>query len=150
MMSKKRITLQKLIQHLSQELEVIALSAKVAHEAAINEESKAEDQYDTRGLESSYLASAQALRGEELKKQIQFLSITTEESHKLLSLKDEDEDLTVHFLLTKFAGGTKIDDVTVITPDSPVGAQLMDKSANDEVEIFYKGKRRTFIILSIV
>ena len=37
-------------------------------EAATNEESKAENKYDTRGLEASYMAQAQSLRVSELKK----------------------------------------------------------------------------------
>src|SRR5580698_3382123 len=42
-------------------------AARAAHEAATHEESKPEDQYDTRGLEASYLAGAQAKRAEEIR-----------------------------------------------------------------------------------
>src|ERR1700734_932463 len=55
---------------LETELQSITLAAKAAHEAATHEESKAEDSHDTRGIESSYLAGAQAQRASEILQQI--------------------------------------------------------------------------------
>src|SRR3954451_22195157 len=56
--------------HLAEELATLMQAAKAAHEAATHEESKAEDQHDTRGLEASYLAGAQAQRAAELHAQL--------------------------------------------------------------------------------
>ena len=51
-----------LIKQINDELEVIKKSAEIAHDDATHEESRAENKYDTRGLESSYLAGAQMER----------------------------------------------------------------------------------------
>src|SRR5690606_28022446 len=44
------------------ELTQLKAAAAATHDAATNEESKPENQYDTRALEASYLADAQAKR----------------------------------------------------------------------------------------
>ncbi|NBU22139.1 hypothetical protein EBS43_12140, partial [bacterium] len=59
---QKSQILASIVQKLNHELQTIELSAQAALEAATHEESKAEDQHDTRGLEASYLARAQASR----------------------------------------------------------------------------------------
>jgi hypothetical protein len=56
----------KIIEKLESELAVMSKAALEAREAATHEESVAEDKYDTRGLEASYLAGAQARRVAEL------------------------------------------------------------------------------------
>ena len=58
----KRTLLLQLIDKINTELEVIRKSAEIAHDDATHEESRAENKYDTRGLESSYLAGAQMER----------------------------------------------------------------------------------------
>ena len=58
----KRALIEKLIAKLENERQTLAAAALSTYEASTHEESKAEDQYDTRGLEASYLAGAQAKR----------------------------------------------------------------------------------------
>src|SRR5581483_11142644 len=60
-MDKRRLV-ETVQQHLAEELATLMQAAKAAHEAATHEESKAEDQHDTRGLEASYLAGSGAAR----------------------------------------------------------------------------------------
>src|SRR4051795_10826976 len=67
-MNKRRLV-ETIQIHLAEELATLVQAAKAAHEAATHEESKAEDQHDTRGLEASYLAGAQASRAAELRQQ---------------------------------------------------------------------------------
>src|SRR3954466_4202199 len=68
-MDKRRLV-ETIKTHLAEELATLMQAAKAAHEAATHEESKAEDQHDTRGLEASYLAGAQAQRAAELHAQL--------------------------------------------------------------------------------
>jgi hypothetical protein len=64
----RRKLIQAILAKLKLELGAVLAAAKSAHEAATHAESKAEDQYDTRGLEASYLAEAQAKRAAELER----------------------------------------------------------------------------------
>ena len=59
----KRDLLNLFANKIAEDLLVMTKAALAAHEAATHSESKAEDQYDTRGLEASYLAGAQSKRG---------------------------------------------------------------------------------------
>ena len=57
----KQQFVNKIIELLEQEVLNLSNAAKIAHADATGEESKAENKYDTRGLEASYLAGAQAV-----------------------------------------------------------------------------------------
>src|SRR3954467_14708012 len=61
-MIDKKALLRDLESQAATALGVLRQAALAAHEAATHSESKAEDQYDTRGLEASYLAGAQSKR----------------------------------------------------------------------------------------
>ena len=69
----KQKILAKLREKLEAEMQVMISAALIAREDATHEESKAEDKYDTRGLEASYLAGAQAKRAAELQRIIHSL-----------------------------------------------------------------------------
>lgn len=58
----KKVLVDMVVEYLEKLLNALLDSAKEAKDAATNEESKAENKYDTRGLEASYLAGAQAER----------------------------------------------------------------------------------------
>lgn len=58
---------------LEQELAQLRLSAKAAESAATDEESKPENEYDTRALEASYLAEAQLQRVAALERAVKAL-----------------------------------------------------------------------------
>lgn len=136
-------------------------TASEAHEAATNEESKAENKYDTRGLEASYLAEAQSKRAEELR-------ITIDKLNKIKLIKfDEDQligltalvQLEINdetkkwFFLLPFAGGHKIkykkEEFVTITAQSPVGKKLRGKALDDEFELKQKDKLVNYRILKI-
>ena len=59
MISKSRI-LRQIIEELNRTLETVAGAARAMHADASDEQNKAEDKYDTRGLETAYLASSQS------------------------------------------------------------------------------------------
>ena len=54
------------IEQLEHDLIALKEAARATYEAATHEESKPENEYDTRGLEASYLAGAQAKRAGEI------------------------------------------------------------------------------------
>lgn len=60
-MDKKKLVAA-ICTQLELDLETQKAAALATYEAATGEESKAENEYDTRGLEASYLAGAQAKR----------------------------------------------------------------------------------------
>src|SRR5204863_1131880 len=72
----KATIVQKIITQLAAEMEGYARSARAAHAEATDEQSKAENKYDTRGLEASYLARGQSRQAAEIAHAIkQFESI---------------------------------------------------------------------------
>ena len=61
---------------LSDKIKALSEEALSQKDAATNEESKAENKYDTRGLEASYIAQAYATRIKEMQEGLYFLNKT--------------------------------------------------------------------------
>jgi len=137
------------IEHLRFALEAQLTNAKqaaqAAHDAATHEESVAETQYDTLGLEAAYLAQGQAERVNECYKDIKaFEAIFTEPKKNsihlgaLICLQDENE-AEKWFYLGPSAGGltVQVKDITVqvITPDAPLGKLLINQQIDDEISL---------------
>jgi transcription elongation GreA/GreB family factor len=144
-MTKEKI-LQLIIRQLSEDLAVLFQAAKTAHAASIHEENLPDNEYDTLGLEASYLAQAQANRAQEIKAALA--------SYKGLALRHFDGDAPIRLtalvtlqgedgLRTLFigpqAGGLKIsengEEVLIITPHSPVGQELIGRSCGEVVNL---------------
>jgi|SRR6266850_2813580 len=137
---KKRRLLKQIVASLSQNLGVLEKAARASHAEATDESSKAESKYDTRGLEAAYLAGGQARQAKEILDSIKL--------YEALRIKDfapnEPIDLTarvelevdnlrsIYFIGPK-NGGLEIEHqskaTTVITPQSPLGQELMGKKA---------------------
>ena len=62
----KRAIIKKIIDRLTDELEIYFRAAKFSRAEATHESSKAESKYDTRGLEASYLARGQSKQAAEI------------------------------------------------------------------------------------
>jgi transcription elongation GreA/GreB family factor len=146
--------------HLAEELAALLQAAKAAHEAATHEESKAEDSHDTRGLEASYLAGAQAQRAAELQAQLlmwKYLPVRDygpEDVACPSALVELEYGQTRAFYFIAPQGGglvTRVDGrpVQVITPNSPMGEALMGKRIGDEVEVETRSSTRTYKVISI-
>ena len=123
-----------MIDILNQELENAINAARQAHNAATHEQSKAETQYDTLGLENAYLAHGLSRRIDELTQSISVLKnwsikdfANDEEIYlgALLTLVTQDVQQSVIFLAPS-GGGLIIDQnkVKVITPQTPLGQAL--------------------------
>src|SRR3954467_12495 len=63
---KKSKLLERIIECLHDSLAVLEKAARAAHAEATHESSKAENKYDTRGLEAAYLAGGQARQAAEI------------------------------------------------------------------------------------
>ena len=158
---EKAAVLEILIESLRENLELLKRSALEAKESATSEESKAENEYDTRGLEASYLAGAQAQRAAELMKTLQLLA--------QLKMKDFSEDDRIevtalvrvradgssekHLFLLPYGGGSKLlvggKEVFIVTPTSPLGRALIGKEGGDEFELNVAGNVTEYEILSV-
>ena len=62
----KASLIQIIINELSKKLVIATQAAHAAHDEATHEDAQAENKYDTRGLEASYLAGAQSERAAQL------------------------------------------------------------------------------------
>ena len=129
-------------------------AAKAAHDAATHEESVAETQYDTLGLEAAYLAQGQAERVNDCYKSIkQFEAIFKEPIHNkviissLVCLEDENS-VQKWFYLGPAAGGLTVEvkglTIQVVTPEAPLGKQLLGKQRDDEVSLSIAGKNHEY------
>lgn len=160
MKPNKKDILEKVIAEIESSLMAALRLSKEAHTAATHEESKAEDKYDTRGLEASYLAGAQSQRAEVLEKSIHVLKeqfthlLQTSDSitvGSLVHLKCESKESFV-FLLPYGAGvnfpvnGKKIQ---VVTLQSPLGMELEGKSIGDTFEWQLGANSKEYEILNV-
>jgi transcription elongation GreA/GreB family factor len=156
----KRALIQKVITKLNEELAVYFRAAQASRTEATHESSKAENKYDTRGLEASYLARGQSKQAAELETSI-------EEFEKLVAHKfsanegigigalvelETGGEVSFYFIGPR-AGGTEVvqdkKEILVITPQSPLGGQLMNKKQGDRPQLVLAGKKQSARIVSV-
>jgi transcription elongation GreA/GreB family factor len=156
----KRAIIKKIIARLTDELEIYFRAAKFSRAEATHESSKAESKYDTRGLEASYLARGQSKQAAEIEAAIA-------EFEKLLVKKFADDEPiglgalveletggeNLFYFIGPRAGGTEIlhekKEILVITPQSPLGEQLMGKKSADKLQLKLGGEMRAAEIVSV-
>jgi transcription elongation GreA/GreB family factor len=159
-MWNKRKVIEQILSKLTQEFEKIDEAARAAHEAATHEESAAEDKHDTRGLEASYLAGAQANRAAELKHLIsvfrlfeprEFNSGESVAPGALVELELNGKRSLV--LLMTEGGGVSVQcegrSIQVITPHSPLGEELLGKRLGDSVELETQKTVREYEVVGV-
>lgn len=144
--------------------ETAKCAAKQAHEAATNEESVAENKYDTFGLEASYLAHGQSQRVLECEKdwlvfdKKQPVLFVEEEVVGLwclvgLAELDSPNPIMKYFFISPCAGGLSVEIkgklVYLVTTATPVGKALFGKMLGDEVELAQNGKQTAYEITTI-
>lgn len=131
--------------HLQEELEMLIAAAKATHEAATHEESKPENEYDTRGLEASYLAGAQAKRVSEIREVLmQFQTLEFKDfsssdqvlSTALVEVTIDGRKATLLFMPK--GGGVNLklngNTIQIVTPHSLLGEAILGSKVGDEVE----------------
>lgn len=157
---QKRALVQKIIAELAGGLDAYAKAARAAHAEATHESSKAENKYDTRGLEASYLARGQSKQAAETARAIEeFESLPVREfsSHDeidvgaFVELKSKRE--TNFYFIGPRGGGTEVShegkEVLVITPSSPLGQQIVGRKEGDKVKLEIAGSTNEFRIASV-
>lgn len=148
----KRALLDRILVRLQAELDMLTQAALATHAEATDEENKAEDKYDTRGLEASYLAIGQSKAAEEAAQalaQFSALAVRDLKDGEPVSLGTmvvlEANGQSTHYFMGPRAGGTEIEHegrtVLVITPQSPLGRQLMGRRQGDTLQLDLGGKR---------
>lgn len=129
---------------LNAELATLTRAAQGAFAAATDPDSRAENKYDTRTLEASYVARGQARRVAELQEAARAFGALSGDALEpgaaitpgaLVSLKTPEE--AVYYFLGPFAGGTEVlhegNEVVVITPASALGQKLVGRHAGDTI-----------------
>ena len=147
-----------LLKKLEVDLDVLQRAAQTAYEAATDKENIAENKYDTLGLEASYLATGQARRVEEIRQALKNCQAMTQAPYDtaqgiqvgdLIRLEAVNGNEQWVFLAPDAAGLKLIQDdqtITVITPRSPLGAALLRKQPDDDVQINVGGTVQTFTV----
>ncbi len=156
----KRAFLDRILVRLQSELDMLTQAALSTHAEATDEENKAEDKYDTRGLEASYLAIGQSKAAEEAAQAVaQFTALPARDFRpsEPISLGAlvvlETNGLSTYYFVGPRAGGTEIEEqedvIMVITPQSPLGRQLMGRLEGETLELNHGGKRSHQLIASV-
>jgi transcription elongation GreA/GreB family factor len=157
---RKAQLLKQIVASLGESLVVLQKAAQAAHAEATHESSKAENKYDTRGLEAAYLAGGQARQAKEI--------VDSIKSYESLAAKDfskEDPiDLTAVvelecdgarslYFVGPRNGGLEIElsgkEVTVITPHSPLGQSIMGKKKGQHWTTKLGGATMKYRIVSV-
>lgn len=133
---------QSILAALHEEFEHFQTSSKQTRSAGNDTESKSEGKYDTRSIEENYLADGLAMQAQAAVESAaayekliltDFNSDTPIDLSALIQLEFSDE--TSWFFFGPAGGGTEVESdgetITVITPESPLGQQLLDKKVGD-------------------
>ena len=158
-MRKKKL-IQAVIERLKADLGLYHRAAVAARAEATHEQSKAENKYDTRGLEASYLARGQSRQVAEIEQAIEKFEkmparefapgepIDTGAVVELTSGREKN----LYFIGPR-AGGTEVifekREILVITPESPLGAQLIGKKQPEKHRLEIAGQKQEFTITSV-
>ena len=149
----KRAIINKIIAKLAGELEVYVRAAQFARAEATHEQNKAEHKYDTRGLEASYLARGQSRQAAELEaalaefEKLDPRPFAAGEAIALGALVELEHggEKSLYFLGPR-AGGTEVvhdrREILVITPQSPLGTQLLGGKQGDCPPLHFGGRQQ--------
>ena len=158
---KKALLIKQIVASLHESLGVLEKAARASHAEATHEQNRADNKYDTRGLEASYLARGQSRQVAEAALAI--------ERFEMLPLKDfgpaDPIDLAAfvelssksgssYYFIGPCSGGTEVTqdkkEVLVITPQSPLGQQLVGKKQGDKLQIEIAGSRSEYRVVSVL
>ena len=137
----KPMILKALLVELEEELHRLQAANERASAGATHSEAKAETKWDTCGLEASYLARGHAEQFKTLAAEVHNLRgfVAPDYSGRSIGVgalvEVEMNGEAMLFFLLHCGGGIDLSaegrEVTVITPESPVGAALLDKQSGD-------------------
>ena len=157
---EKAVIAEKIMAALHRELDGFIAAAKAAQAAATDPDSKAENKYDTRNLEASYLARGVAFRVVESE-----VALSEWGAMPPLDFSDrrpigagalvvlENEQGRAGYFIGPGGGGITVEhdgmDITAITAVSPLGRQLHGRKEGDTFLLDSGGRRLTTVIFSV-
>jgi transcription elongation GreA/GreB family factor len=156
----KRALIKKIVARLTEELQIYFRAAHASRTEATHEQSKAESKYDTRGLEASYLARGQSKQAAEIESAIvEFEKLNARKFGNgepidlgaLVELENGGESF--FYFIGPRAGGTEVvhekKEILVITPQSPLGEQLLGKKQGDCPQLTLGAGHQQFRIAAV-
>jgi transcription elongation GreA/GreB family factor len=157
----KRALIKKIVARLTDELQVYFRAAQDSRAEATDEQCKAENKYDTRGLEASYLAHGQSRQAAEI--QASIAAFEKLDARKFGAGEPIDVGAFVElefngkktaYFIGPRAGGTEVlhekREVLVITPQSPLGGQLLGKKQGDILRLKLAGAQNQYQVTAVV
>ncbi len=157
----KALILAELRRLVHADLEAVAASQQETQAGATHEESKPENDKDTRALESSYLARGLARRVGELQEAATLLEALVprpfgDEAPIALSalvIVEDDDGGFRYYFVAPGGGGLKLQaegvEVAIVTPQSPLGRALIGKCVDDDIELRSPQGLREFSVVSV-
>lgn len=158
-MNKAALVVQ-IIAQLEEDLVPLRAAALETYAAATGDESKPENKYDTRALEASYLAGAQAKRVLDLEGSLnifrilewrEFQSSSRIESTALVEVDLDGKSIFVFIVPAR--GSLTITHesrvIQVITPQSPLGAALLGLRVGDVAKVEKNPRLLEYEVVSI-
>ena len=155
-MLNKADVIAALLTSLERQLEGARTLVDHAQQSATHEEARAEDKYDTRGLEMSYVAAGASDRIEVLRKalsQYHFWQPPPADPEAirpgaLVELRDGEATMTV--FVAPYGEGDKVEVhghvVHVVTLKAPLGRALLRRGEGDEVSVGVADHKREWFI----
>lgn len=152
--------LKQIAASLSASLDVMEKAARASHAEATHESSRADNKYDTRGLEAAYLAGGQARQAREILDSIKlYQTLVTRdfapgEPIDMTALVELDSDgAPSTYFIGPRNGGLEISyrrkEITIITPQSPLGRNLMGRKAGEHWTVKPGGPAVKYKIISV-
>jgi len=149
-----------LVARLELDLAVATEAQRRTQSGATHEESKPENDKDTRAIESSYLARGQAQRVLELTNSLalasalelrRFAGDTPIAVSALVEL--DDGERSTHYFLSPVGGGLTLDvggtSVRVLTPQAPLGRALLGQALGSDVEVMTPQGLRQYSVAGV-
>jgi transcription elongation GreA/GreB family factor len=156
----KPAVLKAIVAKLGEELQTYLNAANASRAEATHESSKAENKYDTRGLEASYLARGQSRQIAELEAALrEFQSLGARpftagdpiDVGALVELEQGRE--RTFYVIGPRAGGTEVEfdghEILVITPQSPLGSQLVGRLQGDVLNLTLPGSQNKYRVVKV-
>lgn len=151
---------QEVLLQLKEQQRLLAQVVQTAADASTHAEAKPEGKYDTRAIESSYLAGAQTERLLELNQKIQSIErmdllapIDLAVKITSLVLLTDEDGKSLWYMLIPGAAALKICTdgiwITILSPESRLGADLLGKSEGDDIETGSGKQARSLLIEKI-
>jgi len=158
---KKAVLIQQIVARLHENFTVLEKAARASHAEATHESSKADNKYDTRGLEASYLARGQSRQAKEIMDAIKlYAALPTRDfgpsdpiAVTALVRMDVNGACSTYFI-GPTSGGLEVEyqgeEIMVITPQSPLGQTLMGKKPGQRWTAKLGASTAKYHILSVL